>query len=121
VSDETKDERAARLREVEETRLALANAPRFLDGIDERRVLPCVPEHFVFPVSAMHDDPRVKRLGGMPIIVEGLAENLPGVSFDKPETIPRPVKRVMRALYRGTGFGIVIIVENEAWWIDLRG
>lgn len=92
---------------------------RFVN-VDERRVLPSVPELHTFPVDFVHDHPMVRRAGGLPLIVEGIAELLPGVRFDKPETIPPPVRAVMRALHRRSPFGLVIIVEPKAWWVDLR-
>ena len=97
----------------------LSASSRFVT-VDPRRVLPCVPELHTFPVGFVHDHPMVQRAGGLPLIVEGIAEFLPGVRFDKPETIPPPVRAVMRALHRRTPFGLVIIVEPKAWWVDLR-
>ena len=88
--------------------------------VDERRVLPYVPELFRFPVNYVHEHPMVQRAGGLPLIVEGIAELLPGIRFDRPETIPPPARAVMRALHKRSAFGLVIIVEPKAWWVDLH-
>lgn len=90
--------------------------------VDVRRVLPVVPERHTFPLDFVHDAPMVKRAGGMPLIVEGLVELMPGakVRFDRPETVPPPVRAVMKALRQRKPFYLVIGVGEEAWWVELK-
>lgn len=106
----------------EATGYPMARAMELAADVDPRRVLPVVPERHTFPLDYVHDAPMVKRAGGMPLIVEGLVELMPGakVRFDRPETIPPPVRAVMRALHKRQPFYLVIGVGDEAWWVELK-
>lgn len=96
-----------------------SGAVRFVH-VDERRVLPGVPERYLVPVDFVHDHPKVRAAGGLSLIVETVAELMPGVRFDKPETIPPPARAVMRAIHKRAPFGLVIIAGQKLWWVDLR-
>lgn len=89
----------------------------------DSRLLPSVPEWYRFPLQVVHGHQVVKRAGGLPLIVEGVIEMLPKsiVRLDRPENIPPPVKRLLRAVYREKPFGLVIVTEGHCDWIDVHG
>jgi hypothetical protein len=67
-------------------------------------------ETWSYPAAELHK--KARFLGGLELLIEGASETA-GVDWDRPETVPPPLRALRSAFQRRGAFGLIIKVPNE--------
>ena len=79
--------------------------------LEERvRELETFVETWSYPAAELHK--KARFLGGLELLIEGASETA-GVDWDRPETVPPPLRALRGAFARKSAFGLIIKVPNE--------